>query len=96
LSLGGGTNLKNDLEVDGSTVSIGYKVAWVPNADAVQEANVEKNAVDASVGHSAGGTLSMATKSGTNEIPWQCLLATAKPQAERGGGSHDRARQRDS
>jgi hypothetical protein len=66
--LGGGTNLKNDLEVDGSTVNIGYKAAWVPNADAVQEASVQKNAVDASVGHSAGGTISMATKSGTNEL----------------------------
>jgi hypothetical protein len=68
VELGGGTNLKNDLEVDGSTIGIGYKAAWVPNADAVQEAVVEKNSVDASIGHSAGGTISIATKSGTNEL----------------------------
>jgi hypothetical protein len=68
VELGGGTNLKNNLLVDGSPVGIGYKVAWVPNADAVQEANVDKSSVDASSGHSAGGTLSMATKSGTNEF----------------------------
>jgi hypothetical protein len=67
VELGGNTNLKNNLLVDGSPVGVGYKVAWVPNADAVQEANVEKNAIDASVGHSAGGTISMTTKAGTND-----------------------------
>ena len=68
VELGGNTNLKNNLLVDGSPIGVGYKVAWVPNADAVQEANVEKNSVDASVGHSAGGTISMATKAGTNDF----------------------------
>ncbi|MEO8593519.1 MAG: carboxypeptidase-like regulatory domain-containing protein [Candidatus Solibacter sp.] len=67
VELGGNTNLKNNLMVDGSPVGIGYKVAWVPNGDAVQEATVDKNAVDASAGHSAGGTISMSTKSGTND-----------------------------
>ena len=37
VELGGNTNLKNNLLVDGSPIGIGYKVAWVPNADAVQE-----------------------------------------------------------
>src|SRR4051794_17734437 len=55
VELGGGTNLKNNLMVDGSPIGIGYKVAWVPNPDAVQEANVDKNSVDAGSGHSAGG-----------------------------------------
>ena len=68
VELGGGTNLKNNLMVDGSPIGIGYKVAWVPNPDAVQEANVDKNSVDASSGHSAGGAISMATKAGTNEL----------------------------
>src|SRR5205807_5921632 len=54
VELGGGTNLKNNLMVDGSPIGIGYKVAWVPNPDSVQEANVDKNSVDASSGHSAG------------------------------------------
>jgi Carboxypeptidase regulatory-like domain len=66
VELGGGTNLKNNLIVDGSPIGIGYKVAWVPNSDAVQEANVDKNSVDASSGYSAGGAISMATKAGTN------------------------------
>lgn len=68
VEMGGLTNLKNELQVDGSPVGIAYKAAWVPNTDAVQETIVQKNAVDASVGHSAGGTLSIATKSGTNEV----------------------------
>jgi len=68
VELGGNTNLKNNLMVDGSPVGIGYKVAWVPNSDAVQEATVDKNAVDASAGHSAGGTISLATKAGTNDL----------------------------
>ncbi|MEP6717439.1 MAG: TonB-dependent receptor, partial [Terriglobia bacterium] len=67
VEMGGLTNLKNELQVDGSPVGIAYKAAWVPNTDSVQETIVQKNAVDASVGHSAGGTLSIATRSGTNE-----------------------------
>lgn len=67
VELGGLTNLKNELQVDGSPVGIAYKAAWVPNTDSVQETLVQKNAVDASVGHSAGGTISIVTKSGTNE-----------------------------
>ena len=67
VEMGGMTNLKNELQVDGSPVGIAYKAAWVPNTDSVQETIVQKNAVDASVGHSAGGTISIVTKSGTNE-----------------------------
>jgi hypothetical protein len=68
VELGGGTSLKNDLQVDGSPIGIGYKGAWVPNTDAVMETTVQKNSVDADMGHSAGGTVSIATKAGTNEI----------------------------
>jgi hypothetical protein len=68
MELGGATDKKNDLMVDGSPVGIGYKTAWVPNTDAVQEANIQQNAVDAESGHSAGGTISMTTKAGTNDL----------------------------
>jgi len=67
VDLGGGTNLKNDLEVDGSPLGIGHKATVVPNTDAVQEVVVSTNSVDAESGHSAGGQISMTTKSGTNE-----------------------------
>ena len=36
--------------------------------DAVQEFSIQQNSVDAEFGHSAGGTMSVSTKSGTNEI----------------------------
>ena len=67
VDLGGGTNLKNDLEVDGSPIGLGHKASVVPNTDAVQEVVVSTNSVDAESGHSAGGQIAMTTKSGTNE-----------------------------
>jgi hypothetical protein len=67
VDLGGGTNLKNDLLLDGAPIGIGHKNAYPPNQDAVQETIVSQNSVSADAGHSAGGIISVATKSGTNE-----------------------------
>lgn len=66
VDLGGGTNLKNNLLVDGSPIGMGHKVGYVPNQDAVQETIVSRNSVEAESGHSAGGVISVTTKSGTN------------------------------
>ena len=94
MDLGGGTNLKNDLEVDGSPVGLGHKYSLPPNMDAVQEVTVSQNSVDAEQGHSAGGVISMTTKAGTNEwhgdafylgrYPWR----TPKPIAPRSAPTH--------
>ena len=67
VDLGGGTNLKNDLQVDGSPIGLGHKNSYPPNTDAVQEVVVSQNSVDAESGHSAGGVISMTMKSGTND-----------------------------
>jgi hypothetical protein len=67
VDLGGGTNLKNDLQVDGSPIGMGQKNSYPPNTDAVQEVVVSQNSVDAESGHSAGGLITMTLKSGTNE-----------------------------
>jgi hypothetical protein len=67
VDLGGGTNLKNELEIDGIPTGIGQKVAYIPNTDDVQESIVSINSVEAESGHSAGGTIDVTTKSGTNE-----------------------------
>ena len=67
VDLGGGTNLKNDLLLDGAPIGIGHKNAYPPNQDAVQETIVSQNSVSADAGHSAGGIISVTTKSGTNE-----------------------------
>ncbi len=67
VELGGGTNLANDLQVDGSPIGIGHKAGYAPPPDAVQEVNVQQNSIDAESGHSAGGVISMTMKSGTND-----------------------------
>jgi hypothetical protein len=67
VDLGGGTNLKNELLIDGTPIGIGQKVAYVPNTDDVQESIISTNGVEAEYGHSAGGTIDVTTKSGTNE-----------------------------
>lgn len=67
VDLGGGTNLKNDLQIDGSPIGLGQKNSYTPNTDAVQEVVVSTNSVDAESGHSAGGLISMTLKSGTND-----------------------------
>lgn len=67
VDLGGDTNLKNNLVVDGSPVGLGHKYSYPPNMDDVQETSIAQNGVDAQYGHSAGGVISIATKSGTNQ-----------------------------
>ncbi len=67
VDLGGGTNLKNNLTVDGSTVDVGHKYTYPPNMEDVQETTVEQTGVDAQYGHSAGGTINITTKSGSDQ-----------------------------
>jgi hypothetical protein len=68
VDLGGGTNLKNNLTVDGADVDVGHKYTYPPNMGDVQETTVEQTGVDAQYGHSAGGTINITTKSGTNQF----------------------------
>jgi hypothetical protein len=67
LDVGGGTQLKNDILVDGSPNTWGPKTNYVPTMDSVSELNVQQNATDAEFGHSAGGIVSVQMKSGSNE-----------------------------
>jgi hypothetical protein len=68
LDVGGNTTTKNDIIVDGAPSMASEKSSYTPSMDAVQEVNLQQNAVDAEFGHSAGGTLSVQMKSGTNAI----------------------------
>jgi hypothetical protein len=54
MSVGGGANFSNDLQVDGSRVGISVKTGYVPTPDMVQEVNVSQNTVDAEFGHGSG------------------------------------------
>ncbi|HYO81436.1 MAG TPA: carboxypeptidase-like regulatory domain-containing protein, partial [Bryobacteraceae bacterium] len=67
IDVGGNTSQKNDLLLDGAPIQIGPKGSYSPPMDSVQEFSVQQNSVDAEFGHTAGGTLSVSTKSGTNE-----------------------------
>src|SRR5262245_10407791 len=68
MDVGGATNQKNDLLLDGAPIQVGPKGTYAPPMDAVQEFTIQQNSVDAEFGHSAGGTLSVSMKSGTNDI----------------------------
>ncbi|MGH9658494.1 MAG: carboxypeptidase regulatory-like domain-containing protein, partial [Bryobacteraceae bacterium] len=67
IDVGGSTSRKNDLLLDGAPLQLGPKGSYAPPMDAVQEFSVQQNSVDAEFGHTAGGVLSLAVKSGTNE-----------------------------
>ncbi len=68
LDVGGNTSTKNDIILDGSPSMTSQKSSYTPPMDAVQEVNLQQNAVDAEFGHSAGGVLAVSMKSGTNEF----------------------------
>jgi hypothetical protein len=68
IDVGGNTNMKNDISLDGAPLQIGVKGSYSPPMDAVQEFSVQQNSVDAEFGHSAGGIMSVGMKAGTNEI----------------------------
>ncbi|MFB3828981.1 MAG: TonB-dependent receptor domain-containing protein [Bryobacteraceae bacterium] len=58
-----------DFNMDGvSNNSYGGQTAMVPPPDMVQEVRVEVASFDASVGHSAGGSVNVSLKSGTNAL----------------------------
>jgi hypothetical protein len=59
----------NEFSLDGSpNMTHGRRVAFVPPANAVQEFKVETATFDAQQGHTAGATVNVTLKSGTNRI----------------------------
>ena len=68
LDVGGSTSTKNDIVLDGAPSMVTQKSSYTPPMDAVQQVNLQQNAVDAEFGHSAGGVLSVEMKSGTNDF----------------------------
>jgi hypothetical protein len=67
LDIGGPTGGKNDQELDGTTLNISARGSYNAPMDAVQEVAIQQNSPDAEFGFSAGGTLSLSMKSGTND-----------------------------
>lgn len=60
---------RNEFTLDGSpNMANGRRVAFIPPAGAVQEFKVETATFDAQQGHTAGATVNVTLKSGTNKI----------------------------
>ena len=60
---------RNEFTLDGSpNMANGRRVAFVPPAGAVQEFKVETATFDAQQGHTAGATVNVTLKSGTNQL----------------------------
>jgi Carboxypeptidase regulatory-like domain len=78
-SIGGPTNTMNDIVLDGSPNMAVAKSGYTPPQDAVQQTSVQQNGVDAEYGHSAGGTIGLITKSGTNEIHGSAYYMNRNP-----------------
>ena len=65
----GGATGGNEFTLDGSpNMANGRRVAFVPPAGAVQEFKVETASFDAASGHTAGATVNVTLKSGTNAL----------------------------
>ncbi|HEY3381107.1 MAG TPA: TonB-dependent receptor [Vicinamibacterales bacterium] len=59
----------NDFSLDGApNIVSDQRVGFSPPSEAVQEFKVETNSFDAQVGHTAGATVNLALKSGTNSL----------------------------
>ena len=67
LDVGGDTAGHYDLLLDGIPLGVASRGSYMPPMDAVREVAVQQNSVDAEFGFSAGGTLNVSMKSGTNE-----------------------------
>src|SRR5436190_23686414 len=68
-SMGGGPNQSNELLIDGSPdTTRNNRVAYNPPPDAVQEIKVETFQTDAAYGHTAGGTVNVVMRGGTNQL----------------------------
>ena len=73
MSINGGQTGRSDLLLDGmtdtgvETGSSATNMAFVPNQDAVSEFRIETSNYDAQYGRTAGGTITVSTKNGTNQ-----------------------------
>lgn len=60
---------QNQITLDGSpNYAFDFAVGFSPPADAVQEFKVQTNVFDAQQGYSAGGTVNVVVKTGTNDL----------------------------
>ncbi len=68
ISVSGIRSQNTEFTIDGTPVMSNDSAIIVPPADLVQEMRVETNSYDAASGHTAGGSVNIGTKSGTNNF----------------------------
>jgi hypothetical protein len=68
MDIGGPTGGKNEQLLDGTPLNISARGSYNLPMDAVQELAIQQNAMDPGYGFSAGGTLNLSIKSGTNDF----------------------------
>jgi hypothetical protein len=68
MDIGGPTGGKNEQLLDGTTLNISARGSYNLPMDAVQELTIQQNAPDSEYGFSAGGSMNLSMKSGTNEF----------------------------
>ena len=91
---GGATSEQNDLLLDGAPLMVGNKGTYAPPVDSVQEFTVQQNSVDAEYGHSAGGILSIAMKSGANRHHGTAYYFGCNPRLNARSNAVDNSRNR--
>ena len=73
-----GTRNASEATVDGAPNMSGRIAAFSPPADLVQEVKVHTATFDASIGHAAGGLISVSMKSGTNAVHGTALFSESQ------------------
>jgi len=68
IDIGGPTGGKNEQLLDGTPLNISARGSYNLPMDGVQEVAIQQNAMDSEMGFSAGGTLNLSQKSGTNDF----------------------------
>jgi hypothetical protein len=69
ISIGGAPSARNEVLMNGvPNAGFSNQMAYSPMQDAVTEVRVNAFEMDASIGHTMGGSVNMITKSGTNDL----------------------------
>ncbi len=87
--ISGGRNDYNDVTIDGTSVIVPennvshLQIGYVPNEDSVQEMSIVTNSLAPEYGRTGGGTINIATRSGTNDYHGTLFEYFPKQRSER-------------